>query len=163
MKRLILAGTVIRRVIIVIFGILLIPQAIALIPGEDNDKAELQALEKDGPVSVYETNAVMNIDQDVFTVNEVYITPKQIVLHYTLHKAEPGGWSFPNSAVKLIGPNGEELFQRSAGSSGKPWGAVGTLYFDAIKGSYKNLKVKYDLYDRQAAVNIPLVQEGEDQ
>ncbi|QYR22463.1 hypothetical protein KZ483_05665 [Paenibacillus sp. sptzw28] len=163
MRRLILAGTLVRRVIIVIFGILLIPQAIELFSVEDNSKAELKALEQDGPVSVYETNALMHIDRDVFTVNAVYITPKQIVLHYTLHKAEPGGWSFPHSAVKVIGPNGEEPFQHSAGSNGKPWGTEGTLHFDAIKGSYNSLKVKYDLYDRQATVNIPLTQEGEHQ
>ncbi|MEC0091150.1 hypothetical protein [Paenibacillus macquariensis] len=80
MKRVMSAVTAFRRLIIVIFGILLIPQAMNLIPSDYGDKANIKLLQEDGPVTTYVIDKKMDMDGDVFTVEDIYITSKQVVL-----------------------------------------------------------------------------------
>ncbi|GGH21793.1 DUF5643 domain-containing protein [Paenibacillus segetis] len=163
MKSLKMIATIIRRVVIVIFGILLIIEAINLIPWNSNDKAFITSLEQDGPVNKFVINKTMDMDGDKFTLKKLYSTPKQTVLEYSIKKQDPGGWSFAESAIKIVTSNGEELTMHSGSSSGNHWGATGYINFDELKDPSGNITIKYDWYDRHATYEIPLTKDGEGQ
>ncbi|OAB37042.1 hypothetical protein PMSD_09565 [Paenibacillus macquariensis subsp. defensor] len=156
MKHVMRAVTVFRRLIIVIFGILLIPQAMNLIPSDYGDKAIIKDLQEDGPVTTYVIDKKMDMDGDVFTVEDIYITPKQVVLQYSIKKQDRNGWSFPNTALTLIDSNGEELISHGGGSSVRAWGENGIMFFDKMKDPNGDLIIKYKWYDREALLNISL-------
>jgi hypothetical protein len=156
-----LAATIIRRGIIVIFAILLVPRALAFVPDTRGDKENIKALKQDGPVTEYEIDKTMAIDQDRFTVNELYWTPKQTVIRYTYRTQDPAGWSLPQMAFKLYGPQGEEYPFDSSSSSGSPWGSTGFIYYDSSKELPPSLNLVYEWYDRRAELNLPLRKGGE--
>ncbi|MDQ0089106.1 hypothetical protein J2T12_002516 [Paenibacillus anaericanus] len=158
-----IAGTIIRRSIIVIFGLLLIIQAIGLVESNSSDKEFIKSLNHDGPVTKYTLNKKIDMDGDIFTAKELYITSKKTVLHYSISKQDPGGWSFPNSAIKLINSNGEELMQHSSSSSSTGRGETGFISFNEMNEPLGSITLKYDWYDRQAELNIPLAKDGEGQ
>jgi len=155
------AATLVRRGIIVIFAILLVPRAISFIPDSRGDKENIKALEQDGPVTEYEIDRTMTIDQDRFTVNEIYWTPKQTVIRYTYRTQDSAGWSLPQTALKLYGPQGEEYHFDSSSSSGSPWGSTGFIYYDSSKEPPPSLNLVFEWYDRRAELNIPLQKGGE--
>lgn len=163
MRIIAMAGTIIRRSIIVIFGILLIIQAISLIPWNSSDKEFIKSLNQDGPVTKYTLNKKIDMDGDIFTAKELYLTSKKTVLHYSISKQDPGGWSFPNSAIKLISFNGEELMQHSSNSSTEQWGETGFISFDEMNELSEGITLKYEWYDRQTTLDIPLAKDGEGQ
>jgi hypothetical protein len=158
----IIAETVIRRLIIVIYGILLIPAALSLFPS-NTGKESIKLLQQDGPVNKYEINKKMVFDGDVFTVKELYVSSKQVVLHYSIRKQVPEGWSFSQSALKLMTSNGEELMQHSSGSHISPWSENGYINYSysGMKQPIASLSLTFDLYDRYASLQIPLVKDGE--
>ncbi|QMV39996.1 DUF5643 domain-containing protein [Cohnella cholangitidis] len=161
MRRFHLVATIIRRGIIVIFAILLVPRAIAFVPDSRGDKENIKALKQDGPVTKYEVHQTMAIDQDRFTVNELYWTPKQTVIRYTYRTQDAGGWSLPQIAFKLYGPQGEEYKFDSSSSSGSPWGSTGFIYYASSKEPPTSLNLVYEWYDRRAELNLPLQKGGE--
>ncbi|BBI34251.1 DUF5643 domain-containing protein [Cohnella abietis] len=163
MRHLAIVATVIRRLIIVVFAIILIPKAIEYIPQSDKGGPDnIKALAQDGPVTQYEINKSFEIDKDKFTVDTLFVTPKQVVIHYTYRTKEPSGWSFPSSAIKLFESNGEELVMDSSGNDGRPWGSTGLIYYSALKNTSSSLSLKYEWYDRQATLDLPLIdKEGE--
>ncbi len=145
-----------RRVIIIVFAFLLVPHAIGLISTQvDNgEKETLAELRKEGPLYSRSIDKSLKIDLDTFNTDTLYITPKQVVLKYSIRRGDRGGWSFPTSAIKLLDANGNELFQSSSGSNGTSWGEIGFIHYDAENGPHTSLTLKYDLYDRQATVAL---------
>ncbi|WP_256758083.1 hypothetical protein [Cohnella sp. WQ 127256] len=163
MKGLLQALTIIRRTLIVILAIVMIPQVIDLFPTSSDVKGTIKLLEQDGPVTKYKINKRMEIDLDTFIVKTLYVTPKQVVLHYSYKSKVAGGWSLPQNAFKLFDPRGNELQYRSSTSSGNSRGSTGFLAYDKLTVSASNLNLIFEWYDRKVILNLPLQKVGEGQ
>ncbi|WP_239616758.1 hypothetical protein [Cohnella mopanensis] len=163
MIRVKLAATIIRRIIIIVFAILLLPRILTLIPDNRGDKENIKALEKDGPVVKYDIHQSMLLDQDRFTVNEIYSTPKQVVLRYTYRPKGTAGWSLPENAFKLYDSSGNELRYSGSSSSGTPWGSTGFINYSALIEPTTSMRLVYDWYDRNIELTFPIQKEGEEQ
>lgn len=143
------------------FAILLIYRLVDFIPWGSSDKNSIKALYQDGQVTEYAIDQNMKMDGDFFTLKTLYITPKQVVIRYSLRRQDPDGWSFPGAAIKLFDSSGKELTQHSSGSDGRAWGETGFIYFDPAKQPQQRFTLKYEWYDRHAELQIPLAKDGE--
>jgi hypothetical protein len=157
--------TGIRRLILVILLVILIPH---YIQNETSDWGKgngdtIKALQKEGAVTTIPVDKSFPIDNDMFTADTVYVTPKQIMVTYEFHTNQKKGvWSFPVMSLKLVMPDGQELTSHNAGSSGTAWGSIGYVSFSLPDKLADRVKLVYEHYDRYREIEIPLGKAGEE-
>ncbi|MBB6730577.1 hypothetical protein [Cohnella zeiphila] len=167
MNRIGLAMTVVRRTILVVLVAILLAHYIqrwAQDLGQDrgiNDP--MKELQADGAVTEIPVGRTVLIDRDRFTADAVYVTQKQIMVTYTYHiKQAKHGWSFPATSLKLVMPDGQQLYGRSSGSHGTSWGERGYIFYGLPNQPADRATLVYDIYDRFAKIELPLAKAGED-
>ncbi|UYO07164.1 DUF5643 domain-containing protein [Paenibacillus sp. PSB04] len=152
-------GMMIRRLLIFVFAALLLFQLVDWLPWRDGNRLMIADLKNDGRVTAYPVNRKLNMDDDTFTLKELYTTSKRTAIRYAFRKKVRDGWSFPTASVKLLDASGNELIQHGASSTGVPWGENGWIYFDPLPAGTKKLTLRYDWYDRQSELPILLEKE----
>ncbi|MGN7169992.1 DUF5643 domain-containing protein [Paenibacillus cellulositrophicus] len=152
-------GMIIRRLLIFVFAALLLFQLVDWLPWRDGNRLMISDLKNDGRVTAYPVNRKLSMDDDTFTLKELYTTSKRTAIRYAFRKKVRDGWSFPTASVKLLDASGNELIQHGASSTGVPWGENGWIYFDPLPAGTKKLTLRYDWYDRQSELPILLEKE----
>lgn len=156
--------TVIRRTILAVLIVILIPHYIQVLTENSNRGIgdTIKALQADGEVTTIPVEKSFAIDKDTFSVDSVYVTPKQIMVTYKFHtKQKKDVWSFPAMSMKLVMPDGQELLSHSAGSSGTTWGSIGYISFSLPDKPTDSAHLVYDIYDRYGELEIPLAKAGD--
>ncbi|EFM12501.1 hypothetical protein PaecuDRAFT_0012 [Paenibacillus curdlanolyticus YK9] len=157
--------TIIRRVLLVVLILLLLPHYIGRWSTNKgwgiNDP--LQALKADGGIMTeIPIGQSFKIDDDTFTAETVYVTSKQILMTYTYRvKQTHNAWSFPAMSLKLVTPDGQQLDSRDAGSHGTSSGSRGYIAYSLPDLPVDHATIVYDWYDRKAQLDISLVKAGE--
>src|SRR3569832_421591 len=110
MLRLARALTFIRRVLLVVFILLLLPHYIERLNVNKgwgiNDP--LQVLQADGGITEIPIGQSIKIDEDTFTADTVYITSKLIMMTYTYRVEQTrNARSLSAMSLKLVTPAGE--------------------------------------------------------
>ncbi|PWW04749.1 hypothetical protein DFQ01_10630 [Paenibacillus cellulosilyticus] len=164
MRAMNLVFTLLRRFILAALVIILIVHYISKVTNDwDRGNGDtIASLQADGEVVAISIDKSFPIDNDTFTANAVYVTPKQIMVTYEFHsKQTKGVWTFPAMSLKLITPDGQELLSHSAGSNGTTWGSIGYISFDVPDKPVGSAKLVYDIYGRYGELEIPLVKAGD--
>ncbi|MFC5405907.1 hypothetical protein [Cohnella soli] len=162
MSKLNYAQVFIRRTIIVLLGFMLIMH---FSDQWKNDRrginAPLSELKGDGPVTKIKVGRSFNVDEDTFTVDEVYLSSQTVLITYSYRSRSISKWSFPAMSLKLIMPAGRQWSPGGGGSSGMNDGQRGYITFDHTGALPSTAKLVYDLYDRHAELELPLTKAGE--
>ncbi|RKP58019.1 hypothetical protein D7Z26_00460 [Cohnella endophytica] len=162
MRQLTKLATVVRRMIIVLAGIMLVMWAVDRYWPDKGIKEYIRLLEKDGPVTHYDVDRSFKIDGDTIIVKTMYITPTQVVIHYKDIKGDVGGWSLSNNALKLFDSKGKELMQRSSSAHSSPWGDEGFLHYEGLGNTINSsLTIRFELFDRNFELALPLGKEDD--
>ncbi|QZY54165.1 hypothetical protein [Crassaminicella profunda] len=153
---------VLRRIIIIICLVILIPEIIHSLPKDkylDDNKIK-RAIEK-GEAEVIELNIKDKIDNDIFTAERLIIGKEESYLIYSLRKSEVG-WSFP-APIQIYDEKNKNYQCTQGFSRGKlylsinrRYGDEGVLRFDKIEKDVKMLILKLEWYDRKMEIEIPL-------
>ncbi|MFC4810472.1 hypothetical protein [Paenibacillus sp. GCM10023250] len=154
---------IVRRTLLVVLALLLLPYYIERWTQERsrgiNDPNEV--VRADGTFIEIPLGKPMAIDEDTFTVDEVYVNDEHILITYTYRSSiTRNSWSLPTTMFKLRLPDGQVLENHDAGSSGYPGGERGYLWYDAPKMPATRAKLVYEQYDRRAELEIPLAEGG---
>jgi hypothetical protein len=121
----------------------------------------IKAVQADGAFTKILIGKSFNIDEDTFTADEVYVTTKQILVTYTYRaKQNKYAWSFPAMTLKLETPDGQKLLSHNASFNGTSWGGRGYISYSLPDKSADYATLIYDLYDRFAKLEIPLIKAG---
>ncbi|SFJ69364.1 hypothetical protein SAMN02799624_05530 [Paenibacillus sp. UNC496MF] len=163
MKRTRRVLAIVRRTLLVFLALVLLPYYIERWTQERgrgiNDPME--AVHADGTYMRIPVGRPMAIDEDTFTVDEVYVDDEHILVTYTYRSTiTRNSWSLPTTAFKLRLPDGQLLENHESGSSGFPGGQRGYLWYDAPKTPATRATLFYELYDRKAELDIPLAEGG---
>jgi hypothetical protein len=153
---------VVRRMLLVVLLVILVPHFfMKWIPFHEREVNPIKELQADGEVTQIKVGKTVNIDDDRFTVDRVYVTSKQIVITYTFRR-EPSkfSWSFPTMALKLVMPDGEKLESHGGGSGGTRYGERGSISYSIPTKPASSAKLIYDIYDRYSEIEIPLTDGG---
>jgi hypothetical protein len=146
-----------RRSIIVICTILLIPLVFTSFPKGKYFNDELKALVKNGKAEVIEVNKKIYIDKDTIYIERIINTDTQTILRYKI--VEEPGWSFPNNSIVLYDDAGKK-YQGGGASSGKFWGEEGIIDYEKISKASKKITIRLEWYDRVGEVIIPINKGG---
>jgi hypothetical protein len=151
-----------RTILLVLIAILLLHYIQKWTSNNDrgiNDPVKL--VQADGEFTKIFIGKTINIDEDTFTADDVYVTTKQILVTYTYRsKHNKYTWSFPAMSLKLETPDGQKLESHNAGSSGTTWGERGYISYSLPDKSADYATLIYDQYDRLAKLEIPLIKAG---
>ncbi|MFC5472266.1 hypothetical protein ACFPPD_26635 [Cohnella suwonensis] len=166
MRKIFTALTFLRRVLLFLLLAVLIPTSIDRCSndGKRGINDHVREVQADGSYTEMMIDRSFSIDDDTLTVDKAYVTPKRILLTYTYRHHNRGySWSFPESTLKLILSDGQQLNYQSGGSSGRSWGQRGQISFLLPKDPIEKAKLVYDWYDRHAELDIPLTKAGSEQ
>jgi hypothetical protein len=150
---------IVRRLIIIITFILLIPNMISLIASLRSDvPKEIRRQIKEGSAQQFELNKVVSLDQDKIKFKHLIVTAKETLLIYEVHEKEPG-WSFPDSAIKLMDEHGNVFQNDGSSSSGESWGQLAINYYDPLPKDTNLVVLDFNWYDRTFQTELTLEQE----
>jgi hypothetical protein len=143
----------------VIALISLIPSIISLFGSVTSDiPKEIRQQIKEGSAQQFKLNKVVTLDQDKIKFKHLIVKTNETLLIYEVHKKEPG-WSFPDSALKLIDEQGN-FYQNDGGSStGEPWGQMSINHYDPLPKQTKKVVLNFNWYDRSFQTELTLEQE----
>jgi hypothetical protein len=166
MRRIGLAATIVRRTLLVVLLVILLPHSIQKWVG-DNDRGRgindpMKELQADGAVTTIPVGRSFRIDDDTFTADAVYVTSKQLMITYTYRAKEKYAWSFPAMSLQLVTPDGQRLVGHSSGSNGTSWGERGYVSYDLPDPPAAHATLIYDRYDRSARLELPLSKAGDE-
>ncbi|WP_406770515.1 hypothetical protein [Candidatus Clostridium stratigraminis] len=146
-----------RRGIMVICSLLLIPLIITGFPKGKYFNDELKTLVKNGKAEVIEVNKKIPIDNDTIYIERIINTDTQTILRYKI--VEEPGWSFPSNVLLLYADAGNK-HQGGGSSSGKFWGEDGIINYERISKATKEITIRLEWYDRVGEVVIPVDKGG---
>lgn len=148
---------VLRRSIIVICSVLLIPLVFTSFPNGKYFNDELKTLVKSGKAEVIEVNKKIPIDNDTIYIERIINTDTQTILRYKI--VEEPGWSFPSNVLLLYDDAGKK-HQGGGASSGRFWGEDGIINYERISKASKEITIRLEWYDRVGEVVIPIDKGG---
>lgn len=149
---------VLRRFIIIMCIILLIPLLIASIPEGKYFNKELQGKVKTGVAQVIEVNKKWKIDDDTIIIQRIIITDKNTYLRVSYVRNE-NGWSFPLESIELY-DNKQKINISSDEEIGKLWGEDGLNEYERLSAGCKEITLKLQWYDRKMEFKIPYAGSG---
>jgi hypothetical protein len=151
---------IVRRLILVIAFILLIPNMIGLITSLKSDiPKDIRQQIKEGSATQFKLNKEVSLDQDKIHFKQLIITEEETLLIYEVHKKEPG-WSFPDIALRLMDKQGK-VYQSDGGSSSvDSWTEMSINYYERLPEGINKVILDFNRYDRTFQTELTLVQEG---
>lgn len=150
---------IIRRSIIVICLLLLIPVIPQLLPERKYLSTDVANMVKNGTAKVIEVNQSAKVDMDTIIIKSIINTPDETYVRYRV--LEPGqGWSFPDGALKMYDEKGNSYMMNGGTGQGKLWGEECFYSYQKISSSSKEMVLRFEWYDRRAEFRIPLEKSG---
>lgn len=144
---------VLRRVIIVICIILLIPLLIISVPEEKYFYNDLKDKVKIGTAQVIEVNKKWKIDDSTIIIQRIISTNKNVYVRFR-YVENKSGWSFPSNSIELYDDKGKK-YMVAGEDIGKLWGEEGINEYDRPSADCKEIILKLQLYDRKMEFKIP--------
>jgi hypothetical protein len=149
---------IVRRLIMVMALISLIPSIISLFASLTSDiPKEIRHQIKEGSAQQFELNKEVSLDQDKIKFKHLIVTAKETLLFYEVHEKEPG-WSFPDSALKLMDEQGNVYQNDGSSSSGESWGQLSINHYDPLPKQTKKVVLDFNWYDRSFQTELTLEQ-----
>lgn len=138
----------IRRILITILTILLIPSILMSIPSPTIKHSEHAT-----KISI---NKFMKIDKDLLLIHKIVIDDKNSYLKYTVFRSKLG-WNFGDHALKIYDDKRNEIPHMGGRYYPKMWGGQGIIELEKISlNEVKYLLLKYEHYDRKSQKIIQL-------
>lgn len=145
----------VRKAIIIICTILLIPIILTSIPsGKYLDNAELKDKIKKGTAYDIEVNKSLKIDNAVLTIQRITFTNENTYLRYNYKHKKIGG-NFYFQSIELYDDNGNKYISHGGESKGKLFGQDDLISYNFINSNSKEITLKLQLYDRNFEMKIP--------
>ncbi|MFD2043579.1 hypothetical protein ACFSTA_04230 [Ornithinibacillus salinisoli] len=154
-------GKWIRRIIIVIAFIMLLPNIFTLLTdlGSDIPKETREQVES-GNAMIYDLDKEVQLDQDIIKFKHLVRTEDRTELIYEVLTYEPG-WSFPDNALELKDEQGNTYLFNGGSSSGNSWGAIIRMDYEPIPETLDKVILDFNWYDRSFQTDIMLIEEGD--
>lgn len=150
---------IIRRSIIVICLLLLIPVISQLLPERKYLRTDIANMVRNGNAKAIEVNQSAKIDMDTLIIKSIINTSDETYIRYRV--LEPGqGWNFPVSALKMYDEKGNSYMWNGGTGQGKLWGEECFYSYQKISSSSKEMVLKFEWYDRSVELRIPLEKSG---
>lgn len=150
---------ILRRGIILVCVLFLVSYLIGMWPENKYYSPELKSQVEKGTAQVIEVNKSFKIDRDKMKIMRLIKTADRTYIRFALIKKEEG-WTFPDSSIKIIDDKGREYQCYGGGSSGKAWGEEGLLQTEPIAEDISQITIKFQWFDRENHLVIPLAKEG---
>lgn len=142
----------VRRSLIVILVIILIPSIFMSIPNSNKQ------YNKDA--TKIKINKIMKIDNDRLLINNIVFDDDYNYINYALLRKNPG-WSFSASIIKIYDDKGNEIINNGGNSSSKTWGQQGIMVLEKFSlKEVDSLLLKFQFHDRESELLIDLKKAG---
>ncbi|WP_223701210.1 DUF5643 domain-containing protein [Sutcliffiella deserti] len=154
-------GVWIRRIIIIVCLLALVPNLISLAtsPFDSVLPDEVKRQIKSGDAKAVKLNEEISFGQDTIHLQQLVFLEDETVLQFKVRKKEQG-WSFPDGALKIVDSEGETLTMRGGGSSGTPGGSDNLNYYEKLPWDTNEITISIEWYDRSYEEVISLQKEG---
>jgi hypothetical protein len=150
---------IVRRLIMVIALISLIPSMISLFASLKSDiPKDIRHQIKVGSAKQIELNKVVSLDQDKIKFKQLIITETETLLIYEVRTKEPG-WTFPDTSLQLRDKQGNVYQYDGGSSSGESWGQLAINHYERLPKETKIVVLDFNWYDRSFQTELTLEQE----
>lgn len=150
---------ILRRAIIIICSILLIPLIITSIPSGKYFDSYWKKWITGENAKVIEVNKKWKIDNASIIIQRVILTDKHAYIRARCVSFEPG-WSFPLESIKLYDDNGKVYRMVGSEGKGKLWGGEEITEYEKIPKDCSEITLRLQCYDRKAELKIPCKRGG---
>ncbi|WP_443259130.1 DUF5643 domain-containing protein [Virgibacillus sp. L01] len=150
----------IRRLIIVIALIILIPDIIILtVSTFDRDiPKDIQKQVDSGEAKMIDLDKEVTIGQDKIRFKHLVLSDDETTLIYEVHTEEIG-WTFPSEALDLKDENGNTYNGRSGSSSSQSWGEFIIHTYKPLKDDVETVIIDFQWFDKSIQTEFSLNQE----
>lgn len=150
---------ILRRTIIIICSILLIPLIISSVPSTKYFGSTWKKQMTSDNAKVIEVNKRWKIDNASIIIQRVIITDKHAYIRSRCISFDPG-WSFPLDSIEMYDDNGKRYMNVGSEGKGKPWGGEEITEYEKIPKDCKEITLKLQCYDRKRELKIPCKRGG---
>lgn len=150
---------ILRRAIIIICSILLIPLIMSSIPSVKYFDSTWKKQMISDNAKVIEVNKKWKIDNASIIIQSVILTDKHVYIRSRYVSFEQG-WSFPLEAIEIYDDKGKKYMNVGSTDEGKLWGEEGMAEYEKIPKTCKEITLKLQYYDRKAELKIPCKRGG---
>lgn len=150
---------ILRRAIIIICCVLLIPLIMASAPSTKYfDNTWKKQMTSDN-AKIIEVNKKWKIDNASIIIQRVILTDKHAYIRAKYVSLEIG-WSFDLGSIEIYDDNGKRYMNVASEDKGKLWGEEGITEYEKIPKDCKEITLKLQYYDRKAELKIPCKRGG---
>ncbi|MFL0251060.1 hypothetical protein ACJDT4_11555 [Clostridium neuense] len=150
---------ILRRAIIIICSVLLIPLIMSSIPSakyfDSTWKREMTA----DNAKVIEVNKKWKIDNAYIIIQRVILTDKHVYIRSRYVSFEQG-WSFPLETIEIYDDKGKKYMHVASTGEGKLWGEEEMAEYEKVPKNCREIVLKLQHYDRKAELKIPCKRGG---
>ncbi|UOQ86913.1 DUF5643 domain-containing protein [Gracilibacillus salinarum] len=141
-------GVWIRRLIIIVCIIVLIPNIVSFFSGMTNGLPEnIENKVNNGDAVLIDLDKKVNLEGDDILFKHLVLAPEETSLILEVHKEE-NGWSFPESALELKDDKGNSYPVTSSSSSGETWGQYTVVHYEPLAANVETIEIKFEWFDR---------------
>ncbi|SES02449.1 hypothetical protein SAMN04487944_11580 [Gracilibacillus ureilyticus] len=142
-------GIWIRRLIIIVCAIALIPNIISFFSGLTNGLPERVKSEvENGDAVLIDLDKKVNLENDEILFKHLVLAPQETSLIFEVHTNE-NGWSFPDSALILTDRQGNIYRKTSGSASGHTWGQYRINHYEPLKTDVETIVLDFEWFDRK--------------
>lgn len=142
----------IRRTLITILIIILIPSILMAIPGVHKQYSK--------DATKIKVNKIMKIENDRLIINSIVFDDDYTYINYSLLRKYPG-CNFPSGLIKIYDDKGNEITNNGGNCSSKTWGQQGIMVLEKFSlKEVDSLLLKFQLFDIESELLIDLKKAG---